>query len=223
VSADPSRTLLLLRQRVLDLEAETIALQERVDRLEQLRADVSLAGLVQSLALDVALAEATMPDHVVTPVAISTSTYLVRSDGDIGLRFPPPDLADARALSSTSLELADVPGLEGRTPRTLYAVLQEKQRVYGGVEAGRIEGRIVAEIGKLLAASAAWTLPFLLEGAAGIGELELKLADAAGDQDRSRRASALLELAGALASKPGFVAGDVQALAAALDATTPHA
>ena len=222
MSVDPGRQALeLLRQRVVDLEAQNFELQERLARVEQARADISLAGFVQSLALDVALGEATMPDRVVTPISVSASTYLVPSDGGVGLRFQPPELADRpTGLSSTSLELAKVPSVEGRAPPSLYAVLQEKQRIYGASAAGRIEGRIVAEVGKVLAASGAWTLPFLSESAVHIGELELKLAESMGDEGRSRDATALLDLARSLLAKPRSVAGDLYALAAALDATT---
>jgi hypothetical protein len=223
VSTEPGRqTLELLRQRVVDLEAENFELQERLTRLEHLRADISLAGFVQSLALDVALGEATMPDRVVTPVAVSASTYLLPSDGGLGLRFQTPELSDRPAgLSSTSLELAKVPSVDGRAPPSLYAVLQEKQRVYGVSSAGRIEGRIVAEVGKVLAATGTWTLSFLAESAVRIGELELKLAGSARDEGRSEAAKALLQLARSALAKPRPVAGDLYALAAALDATTP--
>jgi len=223
VSVDPNqRAFKLLRQRIVDLEAENHQLQERLARAEQTRADISLSGFVQSLALDVALGEATMPDRVVTPVAVSASTYLVPTDAGIGLRFQPPELADRpEGLSTTSLELAKVPSVEGTMPRGLYAVLQEKQRVYGGLAAGRIEGGIVAEVGKMLAVSGAWTLPLLAEAATRIGELELTLAQSVGDEDRSRHAAGLLELARSLAAKRSHVAGDLYALAAALEATTP--
>jgi hypothetical protein len=223
VSVDPPRqTLELLRQRVVDLEAENFELKERLARVEQLRADISLGGFVQSLALDVALGEATMPDRVVTPVAVSASTYLLPSEGGIGLRFQPPELADRpEALSSTSLELAKVPMVDGRTPPSLYAVLQQKQRVYGVSSAGRIEGRIVAEVGKVLAESGGWTLPFLAEAAVRIGELELKLAESARDEGRSEAAKALLRLARSVLATPRPAAGDLYSLAAALDATTP--
>ena len=217
------RELRLLRQRVIDLEAEKHALQERVDRLEQLRADISLSGFVRSLTLDVALGEATMPDHVVTPVAISASTYLVRSAEGIGLRFPPPDLTDASALSSTSFELAKVPALDGRTPRSLYAVLQHKQRAYAETAVGgRVQGLLVAEIGKVLGESGGWTVQFLAEAAGRIGEFELKLAESSSDEARTKAATGLIELARSVAGKAQFVAGDVHALATALDATTPE-
>jgi hypothetical protein len=223
VSLDPGRKALArLRQRVVDLEAENFELQERLARLEQTRADISLAGFVQALALDVALAEATMPDRVVTPVSVSASTYLLPSDSGVGLRFQPPELADRPAgLSSTSLELAKVPSVEGRTPRGLYAVLQEKQRAYGGAAAGRTEGRIVAEVGKVLSAAGTWTLAFLAEAAVRVGQLELELADSAGDEGRSRDARTLLDLARSVLAKPRPSAADLYTLAAALDATTP--
>ena len=223
MSVDPNqRAFRLLRQRVVDLEAENQQLRERLARAEQTRADISLSGFVQTLALDVALAEATMPDRVVTPVAVSASTYLVPTDSGIGLRFQPPELADrAAGLSTTSLELAKIPLAEGTVPRNLYAVLAEKQRAYGGEAAGRPEVGIVAEVGKMLAASGAWTLPLLAEGASRIGELELGLAQSLGDEARSRHAAELLELTRSLAAKGSYVTGDLHALAAALDATTP--
>jgi hypothetical protein len=222
VSEPEERELGLLRQRVVDLEADNVALRERLQRLEQLRADISLSGFVHSLALDVALGEATMPDHVVTPVAVSAKTYLVPSGDGIGLRFHAPELGDATALSSTSLELARAPAPEGRVPRALYAILQHKQLVYGAAaEGGDLEGLLIAEIGKVLAESSAWTMPFLAGAAGRIGELELKLAESAGDEERSKAATALVELVRSLADRTRFVAGDLHSLAAALDATTP--
>jgi hypothetical protein len=222
VSDEPQRELRLLRRRVVDLEGENFALQQRVERLEQLGADLSLSGFVHSLALDVALAEATMPDRVVTPVAISASTYLVPSGDGIGLRFHTPELGAASALSSTSLELAKVPAPDGRAPRSLYAILQHKQLAYGAAAvSGDLEGWLIAEVGKVLAESGAWTMPFLAGAAARIGELELKLAESAGDEERSKAATALVELARTLVDRLRFVAGDLHALAAALDATTP--
>ena len=117
MSSNHESELRLLRQRIVDLEGRNIELGERVEQLEQLRADVSVAGLVQSLALEVALGEATMPDHAVTPVSISASTYLVPSGGGLGLRFHTPELGEAKGLSSTSLELAKVPSpAPGNTP-----------------------------------------------------------------------------------------------------------
>jgi hypothetical protein len=223
VSADPrERELRLLRQRVVDLEADKVVLREHLERLERLRADISLSGFVHSLALEVALGEATMPDRVVTPVGISASSYLVPNGDGIGLRFHTPELGEATTLSSTSLELAKVPSPEGRAPRALYAVLQQKQLVYGQTAAsGDLEGRLIAEIGKVLAESGGWTMPFLAGAAGLIGELELKLAESAGDEERSKAATVLVELARALADKTQFVAGDLVALTAALGATTP--
>jgi hypothetical protein len=222
VSEEPQRELRLLQQRVVDLEGENFALRQQVERLEQLRADISLSGFVHSLALDVALGEATMPDHVVTPVAISANTYLVPSGDGIGLRFHTPELGDATALSSTSLELAKVPAPDGRAPRSLYAILQHKQLAYAAAAmSGDLEGALVAEVGKVLAESGAWTVPFLAGAAGRIGELEQKLAESTGAEERSRAAAALVELARTLVDRLRFVAGDLYALAAALDATTP--
>jgi hypothetical protein len=223
VSNDHEAELRLLRQRIVDLEADNIGLRERAEKLEQLRTDISVSGLVQSLALDVALGEATMPDHTVTPVSLSANTYLVPAGDGLGLRFHTPELGDATGLSSTSLELAKVPAPEGRAPRSLYAVLQHKQLAYGPAaeRGGDLEGLLIAEIGKVLAESGAWTMPFLADSAGRLGDLELKLADSAGDEERSRAAIALVELARSLAGRARFVAGDLQGLTAAVDATTP--
>ena len=84
-------------------------------------------------------------------------------------------------------------------------------------ESGDLEGRLIAEIGKVLAESGAWTMPFLAAAAARIGELELKVA---ADEERSKAATALVELARSLVDRVHFVAGDLHSLAAALDATT---
>ena len=201
MSSDQENELRLLRQRIVDLEGLNIELRDRAEKLEQLRVDISVSGLVQSLALEVALGEATMPDHAVTPVSISASTYLVPSGNGLGLRFHTPELGDARGLSSTSLELAKVPAPEGRAPRSLYAILQSKQVAYGpaALSGSDLEALLIAEIGKVLAQSGAWAMPFLVEAAERIGELELKHAESAGDEERSKTATALVELARSLA------------------------
>jgi hypothetical protein len=221
VSEDPrARELALLRQRVLDLESENITLRDRAERLERLRADLTLSGFVDSLALATALGEASLPDRVVSSLSLEARTYLLPSEGGLALRFQPPELADRPAgLSTTSLELARVPGPESRTAPSLYAVLEEKQRLYGARSAPAA-ANVVVECAKALAESGRWSLLFLATSALRIAELELELAEAADDPAYAEAAGALAQLAKALEDKPRPVAADVVSLAAALDATT---
>jgi hypothetical protein len=218
-----TREIALLRQRVLDLESENITLRDRADRLERLHADMTLSGFVDSLALATALGEASMTDRVVSSVALEARTYLVPSGGGLALRFQPAELADRPAgLSTTSLELAKVPGPDARAAPSFYAVLEEKQRLYDGLSADS-GGQVVAECATALAGSGSWSLAFLARAASSIGAFELGLARSLGDQAYVDAAEALIRLARGIAAKPRPVAGDVLSLAAALDRSTSAA
>ena len=230
---DPETILRRFRQRILDLEAENVSLREQVERLQQVRADLPLAGLVQSVGLAAVLGEATMRDRVVSSISVSAQTYLVTSEGGVGVRFQPPELAERpEGLSTTSFELAKVPAAEGAAPRSLYAVLEDKQRLYGLEPWSGFDDAVplVTELARLLADAGTWSVPLLARAAATVAQLERKLATAAvpgrpADSIRAFRDAigALGELAKELSSKPVPVGGDALRLAAALDATTAAA
>jgi hypothetical protein len=219
-----------LRGHILQLEAQNVELRDKLERLERVRAELPLAGLVDSVGLAAALGEATMPDRVVSSIAVSAQAYLVPTDGGIGVRFPTPELAERPAgLSTASFELGKVPGIDGTAPRSLYVVLEEKQHLYGREPWSSYEAAqsVVVELARVLANTGAWSIPFLAEAAATVGGLERKLAAAlvAGRPREAvatyrEAAVALVELAGELAAKSRPVGGDVLRLSAAFDATT---
>jgi hypothetical protein len=171
-----------------------------------------------------------MRDRVVSSIAVSAQTYLVPSGGGVGVRFQPPETADRPAgLSTTSFELAKIPSVEGAAPRSLYAVLEDKQRLCGLEPWSAFEGggELIAELGKLLVDTGGWSVASLAEAATRIVALERKLAAAAvrgraAEPIRAYREAigSLGELAKELRGKPRPVGGDVLRLAAALDATT---
>lgn len=224
MSDDPrTREIGLLRQRVLDLESENIALRQHSERLEQLRAELTLSDFVDSLALATTLGEASMPDRVISSLAIEARSYLVPANGGLGLRFQPPELAERpRGLSTTSLELAKIPGLGAHAAPSLYNVFEAKQRLYTGLSA-EAAAQVVLECTKALAESGSWSIPFLAGTALRIGEGELTLAGSVADPAYSDAARALVELAQRLSAKARPVAGDVYSLAAALDGSTQAA
>lgn len=221
--------ILLLRQRVLSLEGELIETREELERVRQARAQASFAGFVRSFGLAVAVGEATMPDRAVSSVSVSAQAYLVPDEGGVGLRFQPAESAARPAgLSTAAFELAKLPAAGPALP-SLYAVLEEKQRVYSSEPwASRRETRaLLAEISRTLADTGAWDLPFLAERAAAIAKLEQELVRAQAPRRRTEvaaRARAavdeLASLTGRLQLEREPVAGDLYALVAALHAST---
>jgi hypothetical protein len=219
----------LLRQRVADLEGELIEARAELERVRELRAQATLAGVVKSLGLAVAVGEATMPDRAVSSVSVSAQTYLVPQGGGVALRFQPAESAEhAVGLSTTTLELAKVPAAGPALP-SLYAVLEEKQRLYSAEPwASRPESRpLLAELGRTLADAGAWDLTLLAERAAAIAELEQQLVRAEAGGTRSPAATEargttdeLASLASKLRRKSEPVAGDLHTLVGALHTTT---
>lgn len=211
----------------------------------QVSPDLTLDNFIASLGLAAALAEASMPDRAINSLSTSVQGYLTFAAGSdgiskvAGLRLYQPELGGPTALATTSFEIAKVTPQPGApAPRTLYVVLQDKQYVFGGPFWTQfISGsppsppaqQIVVEIAKMFANVGAWTFPFLIQGATAITGFETTLSTLLGGAAPSERVAAYVTVVGALsnlvkaldpAARSNFVAGDLFALAAALDATT---
>jgi len=220
-----------LRQRIVDLEAENFRLRTALDKLAQLKADLPLQTLVAGLGLAAAIGEASMPNRAVASIGATVQTYLLPGEEGLGLRFQQPELgAFAVGLSATAFELAKVPPAPGvPAPRSLYAVLQDKQRVLAEADIARLApaAQLQAKIAELFANSGAWHFGYLVQAAADMATQERALAaliaqQATGGVPGAYRAAveALAALTAALTGKANPVAGDLLALCSALDAST---
>jgi hypothetical protein len=221
----------LLKQRVLDLEAQNFKLQEQVDQLGKLRADLTLQKLIESLGLSAALGEATMTDRALSTLAVSMQTYVNTEGGTMGLRFHQPEFGSGSGvLSTSSFELAKVPPQPGvPSPRSLYAGLQEKQRVYSQPfwSPFKPASQLVTELALTLAETPEWDVPYLARRAGNVASFERSLSTLVTGEvkpevvaDFEASVEALAQLAGTLQTKASPVAGDLDALAAALEDTT---
>jgi len=204
--------------------------------------DVTLDKFIGALGLAVAMAEASMADRVTNTVSVTVPAYLTftnQPDGSTttGLRLYQPEFGSPGALATISFELAKVavePNLPA--PRSLYLVLQDKQAQFSdpfwiqfsnGSPPASPAGQIIAEISKIFTACGQWTFPFLVQEASTIANLESALSNLVGKAAPPVPTSAyrsavgaLCQLTGALSSRTDFVAGDLFALASALDLTT---
>ncbi len=214
-AAEAERELVVLRQRVLDLESDLAAARDRVETLTASRADTPVAGLIGGLGIAAELGEATMPGRTLATLGATVQAFILPAGGELGLRLP--DVTSGTA-SSLTFDLARVPGAAAPAPPVLYSVLEEKAALYESAAWERIApaGELLAEVAQLLAGAGGWTLPLLAEAAGSIGRREAELARAAGSEELGTRASELMRFAGAVAG----VAGDVPGLSARLDATT---
>jgi hypothetical protein len=204
-----------------------------------------LDGFVASLGLAVALSEATMPDRAINSIQVTIQSYLTLSAGPdgvskvAGIRLYQPELGGKAALATTSFEIRKVATTAGApAPRNLYAVLQDKQAAFTdpfwgqfatGTPVSCPASQIVAEIAKTLAQAGQWSFPFVAQEAAVIAALEASLSALIGKAAATEALAAYVAAVGTLinltkslnpAARTGFVAGDLFALAAALDATT---
>jgi hypothetical protein len=219
-----------LRQRVLDLEGRNAELDAQVDAIAQLRADLTVADLVQSVGLALALGTATLADRTVPSATVNVQSYVAPAGGPVGLRLQQPELAGLPVgLSSTQFTLAQVPvGPQAPAPRPLFAVLLDKQRLYGGppFEGVQAAAQLVAAAAQTLATAGSWTVPYLAGQASTIAGLEGQVAQAllAAGQARAGglrdAARALGDAATAVATRARPVAADVWTLATLLDAST---
>jgi hypothetical protein len=219
--------------------------QLTVQQAGQVSPDITLGDFVASLGLAVALAEATMPGRAINSVKATVQSYLTFAAGPdgvskvAGLRLYHPELGTPAALATTSFEIAKVATQPGTpAPRSLYAVLQDKQAEFSNPfwiqfaassPPVRPADQTVAEIAKVFAQTGTWTFPFLVQEAAVIAGFETTIASMAANVAPPERAAAYGAVVAALTNlakaldptvKSRFVAGDLFALTAALDATT---
>lgn len=224
--------------------------QQNAQQAGQVSPDLALHDFIAALGLSIALAEATMPDRAIGPISASVQSFLtfnLGSDGVTkvpGLRLYQPELGAPTALATTSFDLVKTPaGPSLPVPRSLYSVLLDKQAFYSGTYwvALRIGSppqapatQVVAEIGKIFASVGGWSFTYLLQEAAAISGFETALVGAlqsASPQPGPAGATAtysaavtnLTSLISSLRARTVFVAGDLYALTAALDATTTGA
>ncbi len=203
--------------------------------------DLTLDNFIAALGLSIALAEATMPDRAINSVQASVQSFLTISQGAnntkvAGMRLYQPEFGNPSALTTTSFELAKTttPGVPA--PRSLYTVLQAKQAAFddpfwtkfsSGTPPAQPAAEIVIEVAKVFAAMGSWSFPYVLQEATTIANLETTLVSllngvppAAAVTAYTSSVQALTALTQSLASRSTYVAGDLYALAAALDATT---
>jgi hypothetical protein len=204
--------------------------------------DISLDNFIAALGLSIALAEATMPDRAINGVEATVQSYLTFSTGPDGvtkvpgLRLYQPELGEPTALATTSFELAKTVSAGAPTPRSLYTVLQAKQTTFAdpfwakfasGNPPTQPAVSIVTEVGKVFSMIGNWSFPYLLQEAATMAGPETTLAGLLTGVTRPDAVAAytasvqsLTSLIQAFGSRSVHVAGDLYALAAALDATT---
>lgn len=226
-----------LSQRAVDQEAANAQL--RAQQAGQVSPDTPLDRFIASFGLAAALGEATMADRAVTSIAATVQGFLVAPAGGAApaLRFYQPEFGAPGTAGSASFEITKTPPAAGAAaPRTLYAVLRDKQAMFddpfwarfvtAAVPPSQPARQIVVELAKVLAAAGSWDFAFLVREAATLAALESTLAGLAAPSPRAASyaaaVTALSSLVAALAPtvKAAPVAGDVYALASALDATT---
>jgi len=210
----------------------------------QVAPDIPLNDFIAALGLAVALGEASMPDRAITSVTTSLQAYLTfdtAQDGStkVGVRFYQPELGQPTALATATFGIEKIPPQPGApAPRNLYTVLQSKQAVYtnpawlpfmSGTPPVSPAAQVVTEVARIFANIGAWTFPYIVQEAAVIATLETTLAGLVAAAAPSPGASAYANIVAALANlasalnpanRSTYVAGDLYALTAALDATT---
>lgn len=228
-----------LRQIALNREADNERLRTQLQQAIVAKADLGLESLIAAVGLAAVLGEATMPDRVISQLSATLQSYVLSNRSGVGLRFfqtgidPSPE-----ALSSTSFQMSKIPPPPAvPAPRNLYAVLQDKQRVYtdpfwkGFVTntqpPSNPAAQIVTAAATMLATAANWNFPYVLRSAGDIGKLEKTLSQltaasvsASGAAAYSAAADSLLAVASALNNTPIPVAADLLSLTASLDNVT---
>jgi len=229
-------------QNELTLSQLSTNAQLTTQQVSTILPDVTLDNFIASLGLSIALAEATMPDRTIGSVSASVQSYLTLTPGPNGafvpgLRLYQPELGQPSALATTSFDVSKTVALAGTAvPRSLYTVLQEKQSTFAdpfwtkfasGTPPAQPAARIVAEVTKIFAAIGSWSFPYLLQEAAVIAGLETTLAGLIGSAAPQNAVGAyttsvqtLFSLVQAISARSIHVAGDLYALATALDTTT---
>jgi hypothetical protein len=219
----------LLRQRIANLEAQTVELNNQLDDLKRARADASLQQLIEAMALSAALGEASMPGRTIESLSASVKAHVTADAGGVALRFQPPELGAVNlgALGTTNFAIAKVPPPAGTTaPGNFHALLLETQAIYGRVNtpgASDLARKIVLAATQAITDTGSWSVPYLASLAATLADLQNQLA--AGDNRPSAgalraRCQALAELSKVLAAKSNPVAGDLYALTTVFGETT---
>lgn len=221
--------VVLLRQRIADLERQNIELNNQLDVLKRTRAEATLQQFIDAMALSAALGEATMSGRTIESLSASVKAHMTADAGGVALRFHPPELGavNTDAMGTTHFAIAKVPPAAGTTaPGSFHALLLETQAIYGSVDAPRFSDlvrKIVLAATQAVTDTASWRVPYLAGVAATLADLQHQLV--AGDQRPSAgvlrvRCQALAQLSKLLAAKSNPVAGDLYALTAAFAETT---
>ena len=233
-----------LAQHTVDQEAANAQL--RAQQVAQVSPDVPVDRFIASLGLAAAIGEASMPDRAVASIAAAVQGYLMLSPGPGGtpivpaLRFYQPEFGAPGSAGSVSFEIAKTPPSSGAAAApNLYAVLQHKQSVFTDPVWSRFvtatqppvqpAQQIVVEIAKVFASTGAWDFSFLVQEASAIAAFETGLVSLLAGAVSPQRAASYSAAVAALTAlvraldpqvKAVPVAGDIFALAAALDAST---
>jgi hypothetical protein len=211
VTVDPA----VLRQHIVNVEAQKVDLQTKLEAVQQQKVDTTFQTFVQAVALAAAIAEAAMPERAIPIVSGTLQSFLSPTDAGVGIRFIPPELAGPapppeeppedltmlwrafatppRQLSSTSFEMTKVTAPAGTpTLPNLYTVLQETEQVFTHPFWSRFPAaaQVVAETAKALANSGGWSFAYLVSQGAAISAQEKNVASAIGNAAPADKVSA---------------------------------
>ncbi len=227
-----AQNLQISRYAVAQLQANA---QLATEQAQQVSPDVTLDAFVRALGLAAAVSEATMPDRTISELSATLQTYLTLGsspDGStsVGLRLYQPELGAPTATATLSFALAKVsPAAGSSAPPNLYSVMSAKQAVFSNsfFAAYPSAAQVVTEATNALAAVSSWTFPYLIQESSAIAGFETTLAAALVQsmgngiaQTYEAAVKVLSAQTAALSAASDHAAGDVYALAGALDATT---
>jgi len=205
--------------------------------------DLTLDNFIAALGLSIALAEATMPDRSINSVSATVQSFLTFAPGPDGktpvpgLRLYQPELGASTALATTSFDLAKTTPSPGvAAPRSLYTVLQSMQTVFAdpfwskfttGTPVTAPAQQIVAETVKVFSAIGGWSFPYILQEATTIASSQTTLAGLIAGVTPAgpvvaftASVATLTTLVQSVTARTQHVAGDLFAVASALDAAT---
>lgn len=226
--------VVLLRQRIADLEGQSIELNNKLDDLKRAHTDASLQQFIEAVALSAALGEASMPSRTIESLSASVKAHMTPDKGGVALRFHPPELAavNAGTIGTANFTLAKLPPAAGAmAPGNFYALLLETQTIYGRLNtpapsianASDVVRKILVAATQAIADTGGWSFPYLAGVAATLADLQNQFA-AGDDRPQARilgaHCQALAVLAKSLTAKSHPVAGDLFALTAAFGETT---
>lgn len=149
-----------LRQRLLELEAEVVALRHQMDTLARRQAQVPVEQLVAALGQAVEAGEAVMPGRVISQAEAEFRGLLGVTEDGVGLRLYGAEAVSAEALSQLRLTVSAVPGSlathalpqVARSLEHLQASLSDWRPDSGAATAQKLVG----ELARLLAERASW-------------------------------------------------------------------